>query len=433
MWLASQDKEVWDAIVGELLRQQDKLELIASENYTSPAVLEAMGSVLTNKYAEGYPGARYYGGCEWVDVVEKIAVERAKKLFGCDHVNVQPLSGVPANMAAYFALAEPGDKLFGLTLSHGGHLSHGHSVSFSGKWFTVVRYKVDKETEMIDYKALLDLAREEKPKIIVAGASAYPRTLYFDKFREICDDVGAYLVADIAHIAGLIATGLHPSPIPYADIVTTTTHKTLRGPRSGMIMCREEHQKAVDKWVFPRLSGGPHMHTIAGKAVCFGEALKQEFKDYQKQVLSNALSMADEFAKCGYRLVAGGTDTHLMLVDLRPKGIKGIDAEKALDGAGITVNKNAIPYDPEKPNIASGIRVGTPAITTRGMKEDEMRKIVRLIDKVLVNIDNEKVHKEVRKEVEELCSSFPIYKDYEKVLNSQFPAGSEEPQSSQSQ
>jgi len=421
MWLVSQDKEVWDVIIGELHRQQEKLELIASENYTSPAVMEAMGSVLTNKYAEGYPGARYYGGCEWVDVVERIAVERAKKLFGCDHANVQPLSGVPANMAAYFALAEPGDKLFGLTLSHGGHLSHGHSVSFSGKWFTVVKYKVDKETEMIDYKVLLDLAREEKPKIIVAGASAYPRTLYFDKFREICDDVGAYLVVDIAHIAGLIATGLHPSPIPYADIVTTTTHKTLRGPRSGMIMCKEEHQKAVDKWVFPRLSGGPHMHTIAGKAVCFGEALKQEFKDYQKQVLSNAIAMADEFAKCGYRLVAGGTDTHLMLVDLRPKGIKGIDAEEALDRAGITVNKNAIPYDPEKPNIASGIRVGTPAITTRGMKEDEMRRIVRFIDRILMNIDNEGIYEEVKKEVSNLCSSFPIYKDYEKLLNSQFP------------
>lgn len=421
MWLKSQDKEVWEAIVGELCRQQEKLELIASENYTSPAVLEAMGSVLTNKYAEGYPGARYYGGCEWVDVVERIAVERTKKLFGCDHANVQPLSGVPANMAAYFALAEPGDKLLGLTLSHGGHLSHGHSVSFSGKWFNVARYKVDKETETIDYKMLLDLAREEKPKIIVAGASAYPRTLYFDKFREICDDVGAYLVADIAHIAGLIAAGLHPSPIPYADVVTTTTHKTLRGPRSGMIMCKEEHKGAVDKWVFPRLSGGPHMHTIAGKAVCLGEALKQEFKDYQKQILSNATAMADEFAKCGYRLVAGGTDTHLMLVDLRPKGIKGIDAEEALDKAGITVNKNTIPYDPEKPNIASGIRVGTPALTTRGMKEDEMRRIVRFIDKVLMNIDSEEIYEEIRKEVSDLCSSFPIYKDYEKLLNSQFP------------
>jgi glycine hydroxymethyltransferase len=272
---------------------------------------------------------------------------------------------------------------------------------------------------VIDYKALLDLAREERPKIIIAGASAYPRTLYFNKFREICDDVGAYLVADIAHIAGLVAAELHPSPIPYADIVTTTTHKTLRGPRSGMIMCKEEHRKAVDKWVFPRLSGGPHMHTIAGKAVCLGEALKPGFRDYQKQILSNATSMADEFAKCGYRLVAGGTDTHLMLVDLRPKGIKGIDAEEALDKAGITVNKNTIPYDPEKPNIASGIRVGTPALTTRGMKEDEMRKIVRLIDKVLMNIDNEKIYKEVKKEVSELCSSFPIYKDYEKVLNSE--------------
>ncbi len=419
MWLKKEDKEVWEAMVGELNRQQEKLELIASENYTSPAVLEAMGSVLTNKYAEGYPGARYYGGCEWVDVVERIAVERAKKLFGCEHANVQPLSGVPANMAAYFALAEPGDKLFGLRLSHGGHLSHGHPVSFSGKWFNVVRYKVDKETEVIDYKALLDLAREERPKIIIAGASAYPRTLHFDKFREICDDVGAYLVADIAHIAGLVAAGLHPSPIPYADIVTTTTHKTLRGPRSGMIMCKEEHRKPVDRWVFPRLSGGPHMHTIAGKAVCLGEALKPKFKDYQKQILLNATAMADEFGKCGYRLVAGGTDTHLMLVDLRPKAIKGVDAEEALDKAGITVNKNTIPYDPEKPNIASGIRVGTPALTTRGMKEDEMRKIVRLIDRVLMNIDNEGIYEEVKKEVRDLCSSFPIYKDYEKFFNSE--------------
>lgn len=419
MWLKKEDKEVWEAMVGELNRQQEKLELIASENYTSPAVLEAMGSVLTNKYAEGYPGARYYGGCEWVDVVERIAVERAKKLFGCEHANVQPLSGVPANMAAYFALAEPGDKLFGLRLSHGGHLSHGHPVSFSGKWFNVVRYKVDKETEVIDYKALLDLAREERPKIIIAGASAYPRTLHFDKFREICDDVGAYLVADIAHIAGLVAAGLHPSPIPYADIVTTTTHKTLRGPRSGMIMCKEEHRKPVDRWVFPRLSGGPHMHTIAGKAVCLGEALKPKFKDYQKQILLNATAMADGFGKCGYRLVAGGTDTHLMLVDLRPKAIKGVDAEEALDKAGITVNKNTIPYDPEKPNIASGIRVGTPALTTRGMKEDEMRKIVRLIDRVLMNIDNEGIYEEVKKEVRDLCSSFPIYKDYEKFFNSE--------------
>ncbi len=418
MWLKSQDKEVWEAIIGELHRQQEKLELIASENYTSPTVMQAMGSVLTNKYAEGYPGARYYGGCEWVDIAERIAVERAKKLFGCDHANVQPLSGVPANMAAYFALAEPGEKLMGLTLSHGGHLSHGHSVSFSGKWLNVVRYKVDKETEMIDYKALLDFAKEEKPKIIVAGASAYPRTLYFDKFREICDEVGAYLVSDIAHIAGLVAAGLHPSPTPYSDIVTTTTHKTLRGPRSGIIMCKEEHKKMVDRWVFPRLSGGPHMHTIAAKAVCFGEALKPEFKEYQKQVLSNAKAMADEFEKCGYRLVAGGTDTHLMLVDLRPKGIKGMDAELALDKAAITINKNTIPYDPEKPNIASGMRIGTPALTTRGMKEDEMKKIIRLIDKVLVNIDNEKIYEEVKQEVIELCSSFPIYKEYEKFLNS---------------
>jgi glycine hydroxymethyltransferase len=416
MWLKEKDPEVYQAILNEVGRQRYKLELIASENFTHPAVLEAMGCVMTNKYAEGYPGKRYYGGCEFVDVVERLAIERAKKLFGCDHTNVQPLSGVPANMAAYFALAEFGDKIMGLTLSHGGHLSHGHSVSFSGKWFNVIRYKVDKATETINYKSLLELAREEKPKIIIAGASAYPRTLHFDKFREICDDVGAYLVADIAHIAGLVAAGLHPSPIPYADVVTTTTHKTLRGPRSGMIMCKEEHAKAIDKWVFPRLSGGPHMHIIAAKAVCLGEALKPDFKEYQKQIILNAKACEEEFKRLGYRLVAGGTDTHLLLIDLRSKDITGKDAEEALDLAGITVNKNTIPYDPQKPFIASGIRIGTPALTTRGMKENEMKKIARLIDRVLTNMGNEGIYKEVKGEVRELCESFPLYEEYEKYL-----------------
>ena len=403
------DPEVYEAIKGETLRERNKIELVASENFVSEAVLEAQGSVMTNKYSEGYPRKRYYGGCEFMDVVEDLVRERARKLFGCDHVNAQPHSGVQANMAAYFALANFGDKIFGLTLSHGGHLSHGHSVSFSGKWFNVIQYTVDKETEAINYDALRKLAKEEKPKIIVSGASAYPRILHFDKFKEICDEVGAYHIADIAHIAGLVAAGLHPSPIPYADIVTTTTHKTLRGPRSAIIMCKEEHAKEVDRWVFPGTQGGPHMHTIAAKAVCLKEALRPEFKEYQKQILRNAKAMEDEFKSLGYRLVAGGTDTHLLLVDLRDKGVTGKDAEEALGNAGIVLNRNTIPYDPQKPFIASGIRIGTPAVTTRGMKEGEMRKIVRLIDRVLKNIGDDKVYEAVRIEVKELCDNFPLY------------------------
>jgi len=403
------DPEVYEAIKGETLRERNKIELVASENFVSEAVLEAQGSVMTNKYSEGYPRKRYYGGCEFMDVVEDLVKERAKKLFGCDHVNAQPHSGVQANMAAYFALANFGDKIFGLTLSHGGHLSHGHFVSFSGKWFNVIQYTVDKETEIINYDVLRKLAKEEKPKIIVSGASAYPRVLHFDKFKEICDEVGAYHIADIAHIAGLVAAGLHPSPTPYADIVTTTTHKTLKGPRSAIIMCKEEHAKEVDRWVFPGTQGGPHMHTIAAKAVCLKEALRPEFKEYQKQILKNAKTMEDEFNSLSYRLVAGGTDTHLLLVDLRDKGVTGKDAEEALGDANIVLNRNTIPYDPQKPFIASGIRIGTPAVTTRGMKENEMRKIVRLIDRVLKNIGNDKVYETVRGEVKELCDSFPIY------------------------
>ncbi len=414
--LKETDPEIYEAVYLETERQHSKLELIASENFTSEAVLAALGSVLTNKYAEGYPGKRYYGGCEYVDMAERLARERAKELFGAEYANVQPHSGTTANMIAYFALAEPGDTLMGLDLSHGGHLSHGHPVNFSGRFFNVVHYTVDKETETLNYDQLWKLAKEHKPKIIVAGGSAYPRTLYFDKFREICDDVGAYLVADIAHIAGLVAAKLHPSPVPYADIVTTTTHKTLRGPRGALILSKKEHKKAVSKTNFPGMQGGPLMHVIAAKAVALKEAMTEEFREYQKQILKNAKALSQELERLGYRLVAGGTDTHLMLVDLRSKGITGKQAEEALDKAGITVNKNTIPYDPEKPTVASGIRLGTPALTTRGMKEDEMVRVARLIDRVLSNIDNESVYEDVRNEVEELCESFPLYKERREVM-----------------
>ncbi len=414
--LKETDPEIYEAVYLETERQHSKLELIASENFTSEAVLAALGSVLTNKYAEGYPGKRYYGGCEYVDMAERLARERAKELFGAEYANVQPHSGTTANMIAYFALAEPGDTLMGLDLSHGGHLSHGHPVNFSGRFFNVVHYTVDKETETLNYDQLWKLAKEHKPKIIVAGGSAYPRTLYFDKFREICDDVGAYLVADIAHIAGLVAAKLHPSPVPYADIVTTTTHKTLRGPRGALILSKKEHKKAVSKTNFPGMQGGPLMHVIAAKAVALKEAMTEEFREYQKQILKNAKALSQELERLGYRLVAGGTDTHLMLVDLRSKGITGKQAEEALDKAGITVNKNTIPYDPEKPTVASGIRLGTPALTTRGMKEDEMVRVARLIDRVLSNIDNESVYEDVRNEVKELCESFPLYKERREVM-----------------
>jgi len=407
--LKKTDPEIYNAIKGELERQRNNLELIASENFPSLAVLVTMASVMNNKYAEGYPGKRYYGGCEWMDVVETLAIERAKKLFGAEHVNVQPLSGVPANLAAYMAVAKPGDTIMGLTLSHGGHLSHGHKVSFSGILFNAVQYTVNRDTELIDYEQLRKLAHEVRPKIIVSGASAYPRIIDFKKFREIADEVGAYHIADIAHIAGLVVAGLHPSPIPYADIVTTTTHKTLRGPRSAIIMCKQELARAVDKWVFPGLHGGPHMHVIAAKAVCFKEAMQDEFKEYQRQIVKNAKAMEETFKELGYRLVSGGTDTHLLLVDLRSKGITGKEAEEALDKAGITVNKNTIPYDPQKPFIASGIRIGTPAITTRGMKEAEARRIVELIDRVLSNVGREQIYKEVRQEVNKLLKEFPLY------------------------
>ncbi|MEO0071970.1 MAG: serine hydroxymethyltransferase [candidate division WOR-3 bacterium] len=413
------DPEIFEVIKNETRREHETLELIASENFCSEAVLAALGSVLTNKYAEGLPKKRYYGGCEFVDIGESLAIERAKKLFGAEHVNVQPHSGTQANMIAYLALANPGDTIMGLNLAHGGHLSHGHPINFSGKYFRVVHYGVDPQTETIDYDAVRKLAQEHKPKIIVTGASAYPRYFYFDEFQEICEEIGAYQVADIAHTAGLVACGLHPSPVPYADIVTTTTHKTLRGPRGAIIMCKAKYAEIVDKTTFPGVQGGPLEHVIAAKAVAFKEALSEDFKHYQMQVVKNAKALAEELMRLGYRLVAGGTDTHLMLVDLRSKNVTGRDAETALGNAGITVNRNTIPYDPQKPFIASGIRLGTPALTTRGMKETEMKKIAHLIDKVLVNIGNEKIYQEVKNEVKELTEAFPLYKErrelYEKL------------------
>lgn len=408
--LRKTDPDIFQAIMNEENRQKTKIELIASENFVSDAVLEAMGSVMTNKYAEGYPGKRYYGGCEFVDDAENLAIERAKELFGAEHANVQPHSGSQANMTAYFAFLEPGDTFFGLNLSHGGHLTHGHKVSFSGRLYNAVHYGVDKETEVIDYNALRELAKEHKPKMIITGASAYPRTLHFDKFREICDEVDAKLVVDIAHIAGLVAAGLHPSPVPYADVVTSTTHKTLRGPRGGLILCKSEHAKKINSRLFPGVQGGPLMHVIAAKAVAFKEALKPEFKTYQQQILSNAKALAEALKEKGFRLVSDGTDTHLMLVDLRPKKVTGKAAEEALDKAGITVNKNTIPFDPEKPFVASGVRLGTPALTTRGMKEGDMGVIAELIDRVIVNIDSEDEIDKVKKDVAEFTANFPLVK-----------------------
>lgn len=414
------DPEIFQAIYKETDRQASGLELIASENFVPEAVLEAAGSVLTNKYAEGYPGKRYYGGCEFVDQVELMAIDRAKKLFGADHANVQPHSGTTANIATYLALINPGDTIFGLNLSHGGHLSHGHPVNFSGKYFKVIQYSVDPKTEMIDYAALRQLALEHRPRLIMCGGSAYPRTLFFDKFREICDEIGAFLVADIAHIAGLVATGLHPSPVPYADVVTSTTHKTLRGPRSGLILCKEKYAKDIDRSMFPGNQGGPLEHIIAAKAVCFKLAMTEDFKEYQKQILKNAQALSEAIKKQGYRIVSDGTDTHLFLVDLRPKKVTGKVAQEELEKAGITVNKNTIPFDPEKPMITSGIRIGTPALTTRGMKEPEMTKIAELIDQVLSNIGSEPVYNQVRSDIKTLCQQFPLYKprleEYKKHL-----------------
>jgi glycine hydroxymethyltransferase len=403
------DPEIAALLDQELDRQQNNLEMIASENFTSRAVLEATGSVMTNKYAEGYPGKRYYGGCEFVDAAETIAIERAKKLFRADHANVQPHSGSQANFAAYVACVKPGDTIMGLNLSHGGHLTHGSPVNVSGLYFKFVSYGVRQDTETMDFDQIRALAKEHKPKMIVTGATAYPRTIDFNKFREISDEVGAVLMVDIAHIAGLIAAGLHPSPVPIAEIVTSTTHKTLRGPRSGLILCKEAYAKQVDKAVFPGIQGGPLEHVIAAKAVCFREALTPEFKKYQEQIVSNAKALAEGLLQNGLRLVSGGTDTHLVLVDLRPFKITGKDAQPALEAVGITVNKNTIPFDPEKPSVTSGIRIGTPALTTRGMKEKEMKLIAGLIAGVLRGRGDEKTNREVREKVRSLCRQFPLY------------------------
>ncbi len=406
--LKSVDPEIYDAIEHEREREILGIELIASENYASPAVMAAQGGVMTNKYAEGYPGKRYYGGCEFVDVAERLAIERAKELFGADHVNVQPHSGAQANMAAYMAVLSPGDRVLAMKLSHGGHLTHGASFNFSGKLYDFKHYGVSKKTEQLDYDEIAEMAREHKPKLILAGASAYPRIIDFKRLREIADEVGAYLMVDMAHIAGLVAAGVHPSPVPYADIVTTTTHKTLRGPRGGMILCKAELAKAVDKAVFPGMQGGPLMHVIAAKAVALKEALTPEFKAYQEQIVKNMQALAAGLKDEGLRLVSGGSDNHLALVDLTPAGVTGAQAEEWLESAGITVNKNLIPFDPLPSRTTSGIRVGTPAITTRGMKEPEMRQIAQWIGRVLKSRGDESVRKEVRAEVEDLCRRFPI-------------------------
>ncbi|KJS20231.1 MAG: serine hydroxymethyltransferase [Clostridiaceae bacterium BRH_c20a] len=404
-YLLPVDPELTEAIYNEEKRQLNKIELIASENFVSKAVMAAQGCVMTNKYAEGYPEKRYYGGCEYVDVAENLARDRAKKLFGADHANVQPHSGAQANTAVYFAILKPGDTVLGMNLSHGGHLTHGSPVNISGKYFNFVAYGVDKETEAIDYDQVFAAAQENKPKLIVAGASAYPRKLDFAKFREIADAVGAYLMVDMAHIAGLVVAGLHPNPIPHAHFVTTTTHKTLRGPRGGMILCQEEFAKDIDKAIFPGIQGGPLMHVIAAKAVSFHEALKPEFKEYQERILSNAQALAQSLQSKGFRLVSGGTDNHLMLVDLRTKGLTGKEAEHLLDEAGITVNKNTIPFETESPFVTSGIRVGTPAVTTRGMGANEMAEIANLINMILVD----KKMEEARTGVKALTEKFPLF------------------------
>jgi len=403
------DPEIAEAIKNELKRQQNKIELIASENFVSIAVMAAMGSPLTNKYAEGYPHKRYYGGCEYIDVVESIAIERAKKLFGAEHANVQPHSGAQANMAVYFAVLNPGDTILGMNLSHGGHLTHGSPVNFSGKLYNIVSYGVDPETETIDYDEVLRLAKEHRPKLILAGASAYPRVIDFKKFREIADEVGAYLMVDMAHIAGLVAAGLHPSPVEYADFVTTTTHKTLRGPRGGLILCKEKYAKLIDKSIFPGIQGGPLEHVIAAKAVALKEAMTEEFKNYQIQILKNAKALSSRLMERGFRLVSGGTDNHLILIDLRNKGITGKDAEKRLDSLNITCNKNAIPFDTQSPMVTSGIRLGTPAVTTRGFKEEDMIEVADIIHDALTNSDTDD---NILQRVKALCEKYPLYSEF---------------------
>ena len=407
--LVRTDPDVAEAIRDETRRQGAQLELIASENFVSEAVLAALGTVFTNKYAEGYPGRRYYGGCEYADVVETLAIERLKQLFGCDHANVQPHSGAQANMAAYMTVCKPGDTILGMNLSHGGHLTHGHPLNFSGRMYNVVAYGVRKEDERIDYDALLHLAKQHRPKVIVVGASAYPRTIDFVAVRKAADESGAVIMADIAHIAGLIAAGLHPSPIAHAEFVTSTTHKTLRGPRGGLVMCQEKWAKELDRLVFPGIQGGPLVHVIAAKAVSFKEALAPEFKAYQRQIVANAAALAATLTAEGWRLVSGGTDNHLMLIDVFARGITGKVAEKALDRAGITVNKNTIPYDTNSPMVASGIRVGTPALTTRGMKEKDMEQVGRLIARALAAVEHESALADVKRDVGKLCARFPLY------------------------
>jgi glycine hydroxymethyltransferase len=409
--IAAQDQELYQAIQDELHRQQTKIELIASENFVSEAVMEAQGSVLTNKYAEGYPGRRYYGGCEHVDVAENLARDRAKKIFGAEHANVQPHSGAQANMAVYFTVLEQGDTVLGMNLSHGGHLTHGSHVNFSGIQYNFVEYGVDKDKQVIDYDDVREKALEHKPKMIVAGASAYPREINFAKFREIADEVGAYLMVDMAHIAGLVAAGLHPNPVPYADFVTTTTHKTLRGPRGGMILCKEEYAKKIDKSIFPGIQGGPLMHVIAAKAVAFGEALQDDFKTYAQNVIDNAKRLGESLVKEGMQLVSGGTDNHLLLIDLRSKDLTGKVAEKVLDEIGITTNKNTIPFDPQSPFVTSGIRIGTAAVTSRGFGAEEMDEIASIIAFTLNNQEDEQKLEEARKRVEALTAKFPLYAD----------------------
>ncbi len=407
--LAEVDPDIARAIAGEIRRQNTGLELIASENFVSLAVLEAMGSVMTNKYAEGYPGRRYYGGCEFVDIAEQLAIDRAKQLFGADHANVQPHSGAQANMAVYFTVLQPGDTVLGMNLAHGGHLTHGHPLNFSGKLYRIVPYGVRRDDERIDYEALERLAQEHRPKLIMVGASAYPRVIDFPRIQTIARAVGAVVVTDMAHIAGLVAAGVHPTPVPYSDFVTTTTHKTLRGPRGGLILCRDAYAKDLDKALFPGTQGGPLMHVIAAKAVCLKEALDPAFAAYQRQIVANAKRLAAGLAAAGFRLVSGGTDTHLMLIDVCSKGLTGKAAEAALGRAGITVNKNAIPFDQHPPMVASGIRLGTPAVTSRGMREAEMDRIAEFIARVLASPEDDRVQRLVREEVEALCRKFPLY------------------------
>ena len=410
--LKTVDPEIQKAIDQELSRQREKLEMIASENIVSTAVMQAQGSILTNKYAEGYPGKRYYGGCEYVDVVEQLAIDRAKKLFGAEYANVQPHSGAQANTAVYFALLEPGDTILGMNLTDGGHLTHGSPVNISGKYFKIIPYGVDKETERIDYDELERLAKEHQPKLIVGGASAYSRVIDFERMAQIAKSVGAYFMVDMAHIAGLVAAGLHPSPVPYADVVTTTTHKTLRGPRGGLILCRDaEFGKQFNKAIFPGIQGGPLMHVVAAKAVAFKEALSDEFKVYQQQVLDNAKALADELVKKGFRIVSGGTDNHLMLVDLRSKNITGKEAQFLLDEIGITANRNTIPFEPLSPFVTSGIRLGTPALTTRGLKEEDIREVADIIADVIENREDSAVIEAAKAKVQAICKKFPLYEE----------------------